>query len=490
MPRLNLCVINLSSAKVIILVKELVKQIYPSIKTKQCWLTFCSTFVIALALILVLIKNTSVKASVSSQVSVEELQATTEDDSFEEESIITADSAEPAPETQPQTAEADNLHIIELKSGDTLLNVLTGLGVEYNTANNVYLSVKKVFDPRDFRAGQKIEVELLPTGEAPVVGALNSTVRTGEHLSVLLNENGTYTAKIEKDELIEELQSASGGINGTLSVAMNKNGVPARIVANFISIFSYSVDFRRDVKKGDSYEIIYENYLTPDGKIAKNGNIVYAALNLGKSKVELYRFKDSSGNVDYYDAKGLALKKTLSRRPMAYQSGRISSYFGRRRHPIYKDTRVHWGIDYPAPKGSHIYAGGDGVVEVAQYRSGYGNYVRIRHNSEYSTAYGHMNGFAKGIRPGTRVKQGQIIGYVGSTGRSTGPHLHYEVIRNGKRVNPLTIKASASENLRGKNLTAFKRLVAKINDTHAKMLAGKKADEKLAQKNATNPSEI
>ena len=487
---MNLCVINLSSAKVIILVKELVKQIYPSIKTKQCWLTFCSTFVIALALILVLIKNTSVKASVSPQVSVEELQASPEDDSFEEESIITADSAEPASETQPQTTEADNLHIIELKSGDTLLNVLTGLGVEYNTANNVYLSVKKVFDPRDLRVGQKIEVELLPADEAPVVAALNSTVRTGEHLSVLLNENGAYTAKIEKDELIEELQSAAGKINGTLSVAMNKNGVPARIVANFISIFSYSVDFRRDVKKGDSYEIIYENYLTPDGKIAKNGNIIYAALNLGKSKVELYRFKDSSGNVDYYDAKGLALKKTLSRRPMAYQSGRISSYFGRRRHPIYKDTRVHWGVDYPAPKGSHIYAGGDGVVEVAQYRSGYGNYVRIRHNSEYSTAYGHMNGFAKGIRPGTRVKQGQIIGYVGSTGRSTGPHLHYEVIRNGKRVNPLTIKASASENLRGKNLTEFKRQVAKINDTHEKMLAGKKADEKLAQKNATNPSEI
>ena len=351
MPRLNLCVINLSSAKVIILVKELVKQIYPSIKTKQCWLTFCSTFVIALALILVLIKNTSVKASVSPQVSVEELQASPEDDSFEEESIITADSAEPASETQPQTTEADNLHIIELKSGDTLLNVLTGLGVEYNTANNVYLSVKKVFDPRDLRVGQKIEVELLPADEAPVVAALNSTVRTGEHLSVLLNENGAYTAKIEKDELIEELQSAAGKINGTLSVAMNKNGVPARIVANFISIFSYSVDFRRDVKKGDSYEIIYENYLTPDGKIAKNGNIIYAALNLGKSKVELYRFKDSSGNVDYYDAKGLALKKTLSRRPMAYQSGRISSYFGRRRHPIYKDTRVHWGGHYTAAEG-------------------------------------------------------------------------------------------------------------------------------------------
>lgn len=479
------------------MVKELVKQIYPSIKTKQCWLTFCSTFVIALALILVLVKNTSVKASISPQTSVEDLQLEQQADSFEEETIINADFAEPADEQntiaekEEQPAPVQNAsHIVELKSGDTLLNVLTELGIEYNAANNVFLSVKKVFDPRDFRIGQKIEVELLPTDSTPIVSSLRSTVRTGEHLTVSINENGTYTAKIEKDELIEELQSASGTINGTLSVAMNKNGVPSRIVANFINIFSYSIDFRRDIKKGDSYEIIYENYLTPDGKIAKNGNIVYAALNLGKSKIELYRFKDSSGNVDYYDAKGLALKKTLSRRPMAYQSGRISSYFGRRRHPIYKDTRVHWGVDYPAPKGTHIYAGGDGVVEVAQYRSGYGNYVRIRHNSEYSTAYGHMNGFAKGIKPGTRVKQGQIIGYVGSTGRSTGPHLHYEVIRNGKRVNPLTIKASASENLRGKNLTEFKRLVAKINDTHEKMLAGKKAEEKLAQKNATNPSEI
>ena len=167
---------------------------------------------------------------------------------------------------------------------------------------------------------------------------------------------------------------------------------------------------------------------------------------------------------------------------MAYQSNRISSYFGRRRHPIYKDVRVHWGIDYPAPKGSLIYAGGDGVIEVAQYRSGYGNYIRIRHNSEYSTAYGHMNGFAKGMRPGTRVKQGQVIGYVGSTGRSTGPHLHYEVIHRGKRVNPLTIKASASENLRGKNLTNFKRQVAKINDTREKMFAEKQKNEKLARK--------
>ena len=209
----------------------------------------------------------------------------------------------------------------------------------------------------------------------------------------------------------------------------------------------------------------------------------------------MYRFKNSAGNVDYYNEKGLAMKKTLSRRPMAYQSSRISSHFGRRRHPIYGDVRIHWGVDYPAPTGSQIYAAGDGVVEMAQYRSGYGNYVRIRHNSEYSTAYGHMKGYAKGIRKGTRVKQGQLIGYVGSTGRSTGPHLHYEIIRNGQRVNPLTVKATASENLSGKNLTNFKYAVAKVKETRSKIIAARNGDnkeEKLVQKSveATTPSEL
>lgn len=173
---------------------------------------------------------------------------------------------------------------------------------------------------------------------------------------------------------------------------------------------------------------------------------------LRRNKLELYRFTDKNGNVDYYNEKGLAMKRTLHRKPLAFQKARISSPFGKRRHPILKRTIVHWGVDYAAPKGTAIYAGGDGVVLVAKYNGSYGNYIKIRHNSEYSTAYGHMKGFAKGIRPGVRVKQGQVIGYVGSTGRSTGPHLHYEVVKNGRRVNPLSIKAAAGENLKGNNL--------------------------------------
>ena len=185
--------------------------------------------------------------------------------------------------------------------------------------------------------------------------------------------------------------------------------------------------------------------------------------------------------MDYYTEKGQALKKTLDRKPMAFRNARISSPFGKRYHPILKKYKIHWGVDYAAPKGSAVYAGGDGVVQVAKYNGSYGNYIKIRHNSEFSTAYGHMSGFAKGIYPGKRVTQGQLIGYVGSTGRSTGPHLHYEVIQNGRRVNPRTIKASTGENLSGQNLTQFKKLVAKVNSDNALAFAATK-EVKLAKK--------
>lgn len=462
--------------------KDFIQQIYPSIKTKQCWVTFCSTFAVALALIFVISKNGSVKASVPHDTSITALQTSVEEDGFEEETII-------AEEEERTPVPHDGKYTIDVKSGDTLLSILTEMGVEYKHANDVFVSIRKVFNPRDLRVGQKIEIETATIDGSYLIKSLTSTLRTGQHLNVARNDNGSYSAQIDKDELIEEIKTVHGTINGILSTSMNKDGVPSRIIANFIHIFSPGVDFRRDIKKGDSYEIMYKNYLTPDGIIVKNGNIVYASLTTGKNKRELYRFKDASGMVDYYNAKGATIKKNLlSRRPMAHQSSRISSYFGRRRHPIYRDIRTHWGVDYPAPKGSLVYAAGNGIVEVAQYRNGYGNYVRIKHNGEYSTAYGHLNGYARGIRSGVRVKQGQIIGYVGSTGRSTGPHLHYEVIRKGQRVNPLTIKATANNNLSGKNLANFKHQVNKINGTLKNMMANAKKSEKLAQEQ-TNQSE-
>lgn len=368
---------------------------------------------------------------------------------------------------------------IEISKGDTLISILSELGLEYNEAHSIYLTLKKVYDPRNLRIGQKINVNTTVDPKENTLLSLNSITISpslGKRFVLEKNEADEYEVRTEQDELLDEINSASGDISGTLSASMQKQGVPSRTIANFINIFSYSVDFSRDLRKGDKFEIIYENQITPDGELVKSGNILYAALQLRKDKIALYRFEDSKGNVDYYTEKGYAMKKTLDRKPMSFKQARISSPFGRRYHPILKKYKVHWGVDYAAPKGTKIYAGGDGVIQMAKYNGSYGNYIKIRHNSEYSTAYGHMWKFAKGIRPGVRVKQGQVIGYVGSTGRSTGPHLHYEVLQNGKRVNPLKIKAAAGENLKGQQLETFKKNVAMLKETHKNMFAS--ADKK------------
>ena len=368
---------------------------------------------------------------------------------------------------------------IEISKGDTLISILSDLGLDYNEAHSIYLTLKKVYDPRNLRIGQKINVNTTIDPKENTLLSLNSITISpslGKRFILEKSETEGYEVRTEQDELLDEINSASGDISGTLSGSMQKQGVPSRTIANFINIFSYSVDFSRDLRKGDKFEIIYENKITPDGELVKSGNILYAALQLRKDKIALYRFEDSKGNVDYYTEKGYAMKKTLDRKPISFKQARISSPFGRRFHPILKKYKVHWGVDYAAPKGTKIYAGGDGVVQMAKYNGSYGNYVKIRHNSEYSTAYGHMWKFAKGIRPGVRVKQGQLIGYVGSTGRSTGPHLHYEVLQNGKRVNPLKIKAAAGENLKGQQLASFKKKVAILKETHKNMFAS--ADKK------------
>ncbi len=377
-------------------------------------------------------------------------------------------------------------HEIKLSKGDTFINVLTKLGMDYKSAHGVYLELKKVYKPENLRAGQIIKITTtMDTEQDKLLSLDNVTIepQAGKRFIVEKDENNNYQARQEKDDLIQEVKAAEGTISGALSNSMNNAGVPNKIIANFINIFAYSIDFRRDVRKGDKFEIIYENHLTPSGELVKTGNILYASLTLKKDKIALYRYKDKSGNVDYYDEKGYAMKKTLHRKPLAFQAARISSPFGKRRHPIKKQIIVHWGVDYAAPRGTAIYAGGDGVVQMAKWNGGYGNYVKIRHNSEYSTAYGHMQRIAKGIRPGVRVKQGQIIGYVGSTGLSTGPHLHYEVVKNGRRVNPLTIKAAAGENLKGKTLKHFKATVAELKTTYKTMFAkNDKKEEKLASK--------
>ncbi|MFV0626996.1 MAG: peptidoglycan DD-metalloendopeptidase family protein [Alphaproteobacteria bacterium] len=388
--------------------------------------------------------------------------------------LIKSDSKK---EKKPEAQKTEELvkKSVEVGKGDHFIGILTQkIGVNTNEAHTIVSTLKSKFNPRSIKVGQNIEFEVLEkTSNKELVSLEKMIISQGHSKRIILKKEGEnkYKVQVEEDELIEEVVSATGTVNGSLSTAMNSNGVPRTVIANFINIFSYSIDFRKDLRNGDKFEIIYENKINKNGKVVKTGNILYAALNLHNDKIELFRFESSKGNVDYYNEKGVALKRTLHRKPLAFQNARISSPFGRRRHPIYKDTRIHWGVDYAAPRGTAIFAAGDGVVQVAKYNGGYGNYIKIRHNSEYSTAYGHMQSFAKGVRSGTRVKQGQIIGYVGNTGRSTGAHLHYEVVKNGKRVNPTAIKAATGENLVGNSMKKFQAVVAELKSNHKSMFA-------------------
>ena len=190
-----------------------------------------------------------------------------------------------------------------------------------------------------------------------------------------------------------------------------------------------------------------------DGVVVNNGEIQYAKLTLRGTELPLYRFETPEGNLDYFNTKGESVRKALMKTPI--DGARLSSRFGNRKHPILGYTRLHAGVDFAAPRGTPIYAAGDGTVTVAGTNGGYGKYIKIRHNGTYSTAYAHLNGYARGVRKGKRVRQGQVIGYVGSTGRSTGPHLHYEIHRNGKQINPLGLKLPSGEKLKGQTLEAF-----------------------------------
>ncbi len=233
------------------------------------------------------------------------------------------------------------------------------------------------------------------------------------------------------------------------------------VLIQLIRIFSFDLDFQRDIQPGDQFEVLYDAKLEEDGSLAKSGDVLYAAMTLSGKRTELYGYTPKSGVSDFFDAKGHSVRKTLMRTPV--DGARLTSGFGIRVHPILGYTRLHKGNDFAAPRGTPVYAAGDGTIRTAGRKGSLGNYVRIRHNATYETAYAHMDRIAKGIRPGTRVKQGQVIGYVGSTGRSTGAHLHYEVLVNGTQVNPTKVKLASGEKLKGTDLEQFTDQSAEID---------------------------
>ena len=245
--------------------------------------------------------------------------------------------------------------------------------------------------------------------------------------------------------------------------------IPANIIIEFAGIYGFTVDFQRDIRKKDSFQMMYEVFVDDNKKIIETGNILFADLKLSGVNNSLYYF-NKKGSEGHYDNNGKSVEKALMKTPI--NGARLSSPFGMRKHPIDGFNKMHRGTDFAAPSGTPIMASGSGVITRARWCGGGGNCIKIKHNSTYETIYAHMKNFARGIKEGVRVKQGQIIGYVGSTGKSTGPHLHYEVVINGKKVNSQKLKLPSGKILKGNERKIFEVVKIKLDVLKSELIIG------------------
>ncbi len=339
--------------------------------------------------------------------------------------------------------------------GDTLAIVLARAGAPANHAADAFAAVTKIFNPKDLRPGQQVSVQLTPAedGEGVILQSFALKASVERDVAVMRQPNGTYKVEDKLKPLTTEVSRASGTIDSSLFVSGTSAGIPVDVMMELIKIFSYDVDFQRDIQPGDGFEVVFEQKLTPDRKLARNGRLLYAAMNLSGTNLKLFRFEGDDGFVDFYTPKGESVRKALLKTPI--DGAKLTSGFGMRQHPILGFSLMHKGVDFGAPTGTPIQAAGDGTIKVYGGNGAYGNYAQVQHNGQYATAYAHMSRFAPGLRVGSRVRQGQIIGYVGTTGRSTGPHLHYEVLAGGSQINPLSVKLPSGRKLEGKDLRDF-----------------------------------
>ena len=350
-----------------------------------------------------------------------------------------------------------------IRRGDTLSEALTRAGGTRVEAEAAIVAFRKVHNPRRLRVGQTLSLAFDPengSNGGPRLASFALDVAADRDVVVTRGEDGIFVSSVVDRPLDRVLQRSVGTIDSNLYDAALAAGMPNQVLMEMVHIFSYDVDFQREIQHGDRFEVLYEAVFNTAGEFVETGPILYALLEVGTREVELFRYEPEEGPADYLDARGASVRKALMRTPI--NGARLSSGYGMRRHPILGYNKKHLGVDFAAPIGTPIYAGGDGTITMIGWHGNFGKYIRIRHNSTYSTGYAHLNGYAKGMKKGKRVRQGQVIAYVGSTGMSTGPHLHYEVMRGNKRINPMTLKLPSGRKLEGHELAAFRQQVQKI----------------------------
>lgn len=336
------------------------------------------------------------------------------------------------------------LRQVTVGSGDTLSTLFSGLGLSANTLHEMLNSSKEAKQFSRIRAGQQIDFRLTPDGQ---LESMSSSLNSLETIRLSRTDQG-YQFERERLEPETRQAYAHATINSSLFGAAQQVGLSHTVIMDLANVFGYDIDFAMDIREGDEFDVLYEEKVL-DGKPVGTGNILAARFVNRGTTYTAVRYTDTKGQTSYYTADGTNVRKAFIRTPVDF--ARISSRFSTgRKHPILNKIRAHKGVDYAAPRGTPIKAAGDGKVILAGNKGGYGKTVIIQHGSRYRTLYAHMQGFAKNVRNGSTVKQGQIIGYIGTTGLSTGPHLHYEFQVNGTHVDPLSQKQLMADPLTGK----------------------------------------
>ena len=346
-----------------------------------------------------------------------------------------------------------------IKNNDSIEKILKNFYIKNDDIKNISVKLKRkglssIYSGREL----KLVYKKLDDGSNTVINLL-FPINNTRSIEIRKVQNDYFVKenilKLDKKEVV-----VKSIITNNLYDSAVKSDIEPNIIIEFARIFGFEVDFQRDIRKGDWFEIYYEKFEDDNGKVRDTGKIIYASMYVNKEEINLYNFTYKNDE-DYYDIKGKSITKSLMKTPI--NGARLSSSFGMRKHPILGYNKMHRGTDFAAPSGTPIMASGSGIVTRARWCGGGGNCVKIKHNSTYETIYAHMKSFAKGVKEGRRVRQGQIIGYVGSTGMSTGPHLHYEVIVNGKKVNSQKLKLPSGKILKGDARKEFELKRIKID---------------------------
>ena len=356
----------------------------------------------------------------------------------------------------------------KIKSGETFDKILENYLVQKKEILEIKKALKKKVNLNKLNTRQIIEFSLDKTNNQ--INEFTFQISNKQKIFLVRDNSGnTFNDEVISIKLNKKIIYKENLILQSLYKAATDEKIPANIIIEFARIYGFQVDFQRDIRKQDKFQIMYEVFLNDKNEIIETGEILFANLKLSGQDNGLYYF-DKEGSEGHYDKNGKSVKKALMKTPI--NGARLSSPFGMRKHPIDGYNKMHRGTDFAAPTGTPIMASGDGVVKKAGWCGGGGNCVKIRHNSTYQTVYAHMSKFARGIKAGVRVKQGQTIGYVGSTGKSTGPHLHYEVIVNGKKVNSQKLKLPSGKILKGKERKLFETNKIKLDVLKSEKIIG------------------